>query len=367
MAEEFAGEKTEPATPRKREEAREKGQVARSQDLSTAVVLLAAFCVVFAISERLLQGMSDILTRSFTHLGGRLTFDSVLTYGVAGLSELVRLVAPMFVILFVLALAVNLLQVGWRISPQVLSLDLTKLSPIKGFKRIFSIRGLVRLAFGLLKLVIVGSVLYVAYLQIFDPDSDRNLLVLLYVDLPQALSLANVALFRTGGMACVALLILAILDFSFQRWKHEQDLRMTKQEVREEHKRMEGDPKLKDRRRRIAQQLALQRMMQDVPEADVVITNPTHFSCAIQYKENDMRAPRLVAKGQDHTALRIRAIARENDIPIVEEPPLARTIFATTEVGDEVPPELYAEVARVLAYVYRLGQERSRESVGSES
>jgi len=244
--------------------------------------------------------------------------------------------------------------------------DIAKLNPIKGLQRIFSIRGLMRLAFGVLKLVIVAFVLYIGYRKLFDADSDGSFLVLLYVDLQQAIILANAALFKTGGMACIALLVLALLDFSFQRWKHEQDLKMTKQEVREEQKRMEGDPKLKERRRRLSQQLALQRMMQDVPTADVVITNPTHYSCAVRYKEDQMRAPRLIAKGADHLALRIRELAREHGVPVIEEPPLARMIYSTTEVGDEVPPELYNEVARVLAYVYRLGANRPTAGMRQE-
>ncbi len=365
MAEESAGEKTEPATPRKREDARQKGQVAKSQDLTTAILLLSAFCLIFTMAETLVAELGQMFRTAFNGVAdARLTFENVSYYGAEGLRFLVVLLAPFVGGLFALAFLISLLQVGWVISTTPLQPDISKLSPIKGFQRIVSMRGLMRLAFGILKLVIVGAVLYVAYQKLFDPLSDDSFIVLLYVDLPQAIALANVALFRTGGLACLALLVLALLDFSFQRWKHEQDIKMTKQEVREEQKRMEGDPKLKERRRRIAHQLALQRMMHEVPNADVVITNPTHYSCAISYKDKEMRAPRLVAKGVDHLALRIRELAKENGVPIVEEPPLARTIYSSTEVGDEVPPELYNQVARVLAYVYRLGKRRQSAGVG---
>ena len=212
-----------------------------------------------------------------------------------------------------------------------------------------------RLVFGVFKLVVVGTVLAQGFRSIMSGEGTENLLILLSLDPFGAFDFANIALFTLGMKAAGALLVLAILDYAFQRWQHEQDLMMTKHEVREELKRMEGDPKLKDRRRRIQQRLALQRMMIDVPKADVVITNPTHVACAIQYDEKEMRAPRLVAKGRGLLARRIRELAVEHGVPVVEKPPLARLIHDTTEVGDEVPPDLYKPVAEVLAYVYRLG------------
>ncbi|MCA8959273.1 MAG: flagellar biosynthesis protein FlhB [Planctomycetes bacterium] len=364
MAEEFAGEKTEPATPRKRQEAREKGQVARSQDLSTALLMLAAFSILFGWGETLVEDMGSIVRSAFLGLGeGRLTFDNVVHHAFIGFPRLLLAVAPILVGLFALGFLVNVAQVGWFVSVDPLAPRIDKLNPLKGLQRIFSVRGLARLGFGILKLTIVGVVLYVSYQRLFDPERDENVFTLFFVDLPQAIHIANQALFHTGGVACLALLALALLDFAFQRWRHEIDLRMTKQEVKEEHKRMDGDPKLKERRRRVGQQLALQRMMLEVPKADVVITNPTHFACAIRYKEEEGRAPRLVAKGKDFLAQRIRQVAIDNEVPIVEDPPLARSIYGTTEIGEEIPPELYNQVARVLAYVYRLG----RKPVGSGS
>ncbi len=357
MADELdSGEKTEPASPRKREEAREKGQVARSADLNSAVLLLGAAVILSILSKSLLVAMGGLMNDAWGGLSdGVISFDTVVTEGAAGFGALLRLLLPFLLGLMALALLVNVLQVGFRISTKPLELDITKLDPIKGAKRVLSKRGFVRMLFGLVKLGIVGSILYNGYHQILLEQSERHLAGLLHGSIENAWGYAIRELFGIAVRAAIALLIIAILDVSFQKWQHEQDLRMTKQEVREEMKRMEGDPKLKERRRRVQQQLALQRMMHEIPTADVVITNPTHFACALKYDEQTMAAPRLVAKGQDHIAHRIRELAIENGVPIVEEPPLARSIFQLTEVGEDIPPDLYQSVAEVLSYVYRVG------------
>lgn len=359
MSDDSSGEKTEPATPRKRQEARSRGQVAKSQDLSTALLLLIAFCTFYYLSGSLLSSMSGIVTRSFLAVGdGRLTVENVIAVGSGGIAHVGTMLVPILAIFFVAAIVINLLQVGWTLSSHPLIPKPEKLSPIKGLQRIVSIRGLVRLGFGIFKLVVVGTVLWWGFADILEPQSSSNLLAFLELEPIKSFELGSLAMFKVGAQASVALLILAILDYSFQRWQMSQDLRMTKQEVREEHKNMDGDPKLKDKRRRMAQQLALQRMMHDVPQADVVITNPTHYSCAIRYDRESSSAPILLAKGVDYLAFRIRDLARKSDIPIVEEPPLARSLYGSTEIGEEVPPELYSEVARVLAYVYQVGRRK---------
>jgi flagellar biosynthetic protein FlhB len=362
-----SGERTEPATPRKREEAREKGQVAKSGDLNSAVILLGGALVLYALAGRLAAGLSGLMAATWEGLGrSRLTRDSVVVEGEAGLLQLLALLAPVAGVLAAVALAVNILQVGFRVSWKPLEFDLTKLDPMRGAKRIISRRGATRLAIGLVKLGIVGWVLWDGYRDLILTPSDRHLSGLLHASVPGAVEYSVAELFRVAMRAGIALLVLAILDFSYQRWQHDQDLRMTKQEVREEMKRMEGDPKLKERRRRLQQRLALQRMMHDVPTADVVITNPTHYACALRYDEKSMTAPRLVAKGQDLLAHRIRELAVSSGVPVVEEPALARAIHRSTEIGQEIPPDLYQPVAEVLSYVYRASRRPHPEPARSE-
>ncbi|MFN0059546.1 MAG: flagellar biosynthesis protein FlhB [Planctomycetota bacterium] len=356
MAEElFSGEKTEPASQRKRQEAREQGQVARSADLNTAAVLIAAFATLYVTADWLVRSIAGLMRGSLGQVAEwRMTTDSVQLVGIEQSLALLRMCGPLALAVGVAALIVNFVQVGFRITTQPLNPDPKRLDPIRGLQRIWSKRGVARLLFSLVKIAIVGTVLYLGCLRLLSSSHSDNVLQYFTNELPNSILMSNETMFRLGMEACIALLVLAILDFSYQRWQHEHDLMMTKQEAREELRRMEGDPKLKDRRRRLGQRLALQRMMQDVPKADVVITNPTHFACALRYESANMRAPRLVAKGAGHVAQRIRELAILHDVPVVEEPPLARLIYTSTEVGEEIAPELYQQVAEVLAYVYRI-------------
>ncbi len=358
MAEEqYSGEKTEPATPRKRRESREKGNVPRSQDLNTAVLLLTGFLLLFFLTGHLLEGTTGLESRIFSDVAhARLTIGNVAAMGSQGLLYLLTLMMPMALVLFVVAVAINIVQVGFLVTFQPLAPQLNRVNPLKGFSRIFSRRGLMRLVFGIFKLIVVSTVLVLSCRSLVAQDDPKNFLQLLVLEPIRAAQFASGALFQLGSRAATALLILAIFDFAFQRWQHERDLMMTKQELREELKRMEGDPKLKERRRKIQQRLALQRMMFEVPKANVVITNPVHVACALQYQEQDMTAPKLLAKGQGYVAHRIREVAVEHGVAVVERPALARLIFDTTEIGEEIPAELYQPVAEVLAYVYRLGQ-----------
>lgn len=358
MAEEqFVGEKSEPATPRKRQEAREKGNVARSQDLSTALLLVAGCLAVFFLAGWYMDRSCGVLLRCLEDLGeDRLDQSQVVVMTTALIGDLLVTLAPVAAVALVVALAVNFLQVGFLVTTRPLEPDLSRLHPAKGFQRIFSRRGLMRFLFGLVKLTVLGAILMHGFDGLIAPHLPDSVLQVMHIELPDAVNYSVSAVFGLGMKAAVALLVLALFDLAFQRWQFEKDLMMTRQEVREELKRMEGDPKLKERRRRIQQRLALQRMMQDVPRADVVITNPTHVACALRYDEATMHAPRLLAKGRGVIAHRIREIAAAHDVPIVEQPPLARLIESTTEAGQEVPPELYGPVAEVLAYVYGLRQ-----------
>jgi flagellar biosynthesis protein FlhB len=349
VAEERDEERTEPATPRRREEARERGQVARSGDLSSAVILLAAVVALkflgkpmigglFASAASVLEGLAVVdgdPAHLMSHFGG--AFAAVL------LGFL-----PFAGIVLAAALAANLLQVGFLFTSKPLAPDLARIDPVAGLGRLFSLRGLVRVVAGLLKLAAVALVVFWTLWQ------DRVLLVeLAGRPFEQVPGVAADLLLTLSLRAAVVLLVLALFEYGFQRWQHERDLRMSKREIREEMRRYEGDPRIRERRRAIQQQLALQRMLLGVPGATVVVTNPTHLAVAIKY-EKSMEAPVVVAKGAEHLARRIREAALDHGIPIVERKDLARALYRSVDVGQAIPSALYQAVAEILAYVVRL-------------
>lgn len=350
------GERTEPASPRKRQEAREKGQVARSADLNTAVVLLGATLALHLLSITLVTGISGVTLGAWEGISGEhLTLDSVTRAGKEGLLSLLGLLAPVAAVLLVLGLGVSVLQVGFRVSWKPLEFDLTKLDPVRGARRILSRRGRMRLVFGILKLGVVGWIVVDGYRDLILVPSEHHLAGLLHANVAGAWEYTVTELFRLMLGAAIALLALSILDLAYQRWQHEQDLRMTKQEVREELKRMEGDPNLKESRRRLQRQLVLQQMLRDARTADVVVTHPDGLACALRYDEASMSAPRLVALGRGHRGGRVCALASENGVPVVEEPTLAGALASTADVGGDIPADLYQPVADVLSYVCRSG------------
>ena len=350
MAEETLGEKTEQATPRKREEARERGQVARSQDLSSAVILLAAVLALQFFGGAMVNGMSGstagILERLAEVDGERenlaLHYGGMLTATFMG-------ILPLVIIVTVAALAINLVQVGFLLTADTIVPRLEKLDPFQGMKRLVSIRSFARLLGGLLKVLAVSGVVF------WTIWAERSRLIGLSGDaFEEILAYGSDLMLLVSLRVVVALLVLAILEFGFQRWQHERDLRMTRQEAREELKRHEGDPKIRERRRVIHRQLATQQMILQVPRATVVITNPTHVSVALEYRESEMDEPVVLAKGSELLARRIRETAMEHGVPLVERPELARALHRTAEVGASVPSDLFQAVAEVLAYVYRL-------------
>ncbi len=329
------------------------------------MLLLTGFLLVFFLTGHLLRGTAGLEERIFADLAvSRLSIENVAAQGSSGLLYILTLLLPLAAGLFIAAAAVNVAQVGFLVTFQPLTPQLSRVNPLKGFGRIFSRRGFMRLLFGIFKLNVVGIVLYRTIRSRVANDSPESLLALITLEPLGAMKFASDALFQLGARASAALLALALLDFAFQRWQHARDIMMTKQELREELKRMEGDPKIKERRRKIQQRLALQRMMFEVPKANVVITNPLHVACALKYDEMSMSAPRLLAKGKGYVAHRIRETAAAHEVPVVERPALARLIYATSEVGDEIPPDLYQPVAEVLAYVYRLEHGVSRAAQG---
>ncbi len=350
MPEERFEERTEPATPRRRQEARERGHVARSADLSSAVILLAAVLTLEFFGRSFLEGvfaaLKGVLERLAEMDGAR---ENLLLHfgGIAGAAALGLL--PFLGVVLVAAAGINLLQVGFVFTAEPLAPKLERIDPVEGMRRIFSVRSLVRLLSGLLKVTAVGGVVFAT---VWGERS--RLLGLLDAGFEDILKYGIGATFMVALRAVLVLLVLAILEFGYQRWQYERDLRMSRAEIREELKRYEGDPKVRERRRAVQRQLALQRMMQRVPKATVVITNPIHVAVALEYDRERMPAPVVTAKGAELLARRIREAAMEHGVPVVQRPDLAQALYRTVEVGQAIPMELYQAVAEVLAYVYRV-------------
>ena len=344
------GEKSQDPTPHRRQKAREEGQVAKSQDLASAALLLAGMTALLMSGA----GMVDFLGRYMQRqLGGeawlRVDLDFTMVQWNGTLGELARYLLPILGLLLLAAIVVDLAQVGFLFLPQKLAPDLTRLDPLKGLGRIFSLPSAVRLAFGIFKILVVAAV---AFASLYG-QSDTILALTGLALSESSVYLTEILIWTTIKIAA-ALLVLAILDYGFQRWKHEQDLKMTTQELREEMKNLEGNPQVAARRRAVQRQLVLNRLSTAVPKADVVVTNPTELSVAIQYDPHSMAAPIVVAKGAGTLAQRIRKLALEHGIPIVEKKPLAQALYRDVEVNRPIPQDKYAAVAEVLAYVYQL-------------
>ena len=350
MAEESYQEKTEDPTPKRLEEGRKKGQVAKSQELNSAVVLLAALTGLYFLGGMLFQDLASftvqIIEQSHSFV---ITTSSLRLYMLGWGRVFLSAVGPILLVIGVAALAISLGQVGFMINEEALSFKFNRLDPLQGAKRILSKRSLVELVKGVLKISIVG---FISYLVI-APEMSRMVL-LIDTGVGDTFRFIGHQVFRVGLYTTLILLIMAILDYVYQRWEHLQSLRMTKQEVKEETKQTEGDPQIRMRIRSLQRENARRRMMDEVPDADVVITNPTHYAVAIKYNIETMQAPRVIAKGRNLIAQRIKELAREAEVPLIENKPLAQALFRAVEIGAEIPEDLYKAVAEVLAYVFRL-------------
>ncbi|MCB9365985.1 MAG: flagellar biosynthesis protein FlhB [Calditrichaeota bacterium] len=342
--------RTEKPTPRRREQAREKGSVARSQDLNSAVLLFGAALTLTWLGGGIVTGLGEILS-SLLRRAGKSELNMQLARDLATYEtlEVAKVLLPFLLALMAFGLAVNVTQVGFRVSWKAAAPNWSRLNPLSGFKRFFSVRALVELAKSLLKLFFVGLILYFT-LKSAALESSWLFFMPKEQLLPEMGRKLN-DLFRAAAMV---LLAIGLLDFVYQRYDHEQSLKMTKEEVKEEAKQQEGDPKVKGKIREIMIRSTLKRMMKNIPEADVVITNPTHIAVALKYDREKSSAPVVVAKGARKVAERIKEIAAEHGVPIVENKPLARTLFKSVDVGMEIPVELYKAVAEILAYVYRI-------------
>ena len=349
MAEGNDQEKTEPATPKKREEARKKGQVVKSREVSSVAVLLCAMTVFYFgggwMFSRMTDTVSSLLAKSSQVV---LEQENAHTLFWEIFEKYVITLAPLLLLVAFVGIFSNVAQHGFLLTGEPLMPKLSKLDPLSGMKRLFSLRALVELLKSILKIAIIGTV---AYFMLTD-EMDK-IPALIALNTGEILSFFGAVSLRLGFYTCLVLIVLAGLDYTFQRWQHERDLRMTKQEVKDEYKQREGDPMVRSRIRSAQREMAMRRMMDAVPEATVVITNPTHLAIAVKY-EAGMHAPMVVAKGAGHIAARIREIAAEHDIPIIEQKPLARAIYKQVDIGGYIPSELYHAVAEILAYVYRL-------------
>lgn len=350
MAEDL-GEKTEQPTDRKRSEARSKGQLAKSTDLSSAIVMLGVVTLVIAFAPGALRKLYHIVRYALSEQClGLVTDDPGFMRDTRLiLTEAVFIIVPAMLIMVAVGYAGSVVQVGFLLTGKPIQPDIGRLNIVKGFSRLFSKRSLVKGAMDVSKLSVLGLVAYL----VVQPDKGK-IAALASLSIEHGILVAAMILLKVALWSLLVLIILGVIDFSYQKWQTTQDLKMTRQEVKDERRSTDGDPETKGRRMRMAREIAAQRLQLDVPKADVIVTNPTHFSVAIQYDADRMRAPKVIAKGADHMAFKIRYIASAHGVPIVERPPLARSLYAMIPVGGEIHTAHYEAVAEVLAYVYRM-------------
>ncbi len=345
----FSGEKTEDPTSKRKADSRQKGQVAKSMELNATLGLLAALFALQGLGTHIFQELSFYMRICFENLAmNDMTIEMVSQLFIGGIWVLFKAAMPVMAILLIVSVATNILQVGFMFSLEVLEPSLEKLNPIAGFGRMFSVRSLAELAKSLFKVTVVCAFIYRFLLK----EADK-IPALITVELADAIVMISNLLLSLCFQICGVFLFFAGIDYVYQLWQHNQSLKMSKDEVKQEYKQMEGDPLIKGKIKEKQRMMAMRRMMQEVPTADVVVTNPTHYAVALKY-DKTMVAPVVVAKGQDLIAQRIKEIAKDNKVMVMENKPLARALYAMASIGDVVPPELYQAVAEVLAYVYRL-------------
>ena len=350
------GEKTEEPTAKKLSDARNEGQVAKGKDLTSAVMLLVLFMVLRFTVGNMGEGFIECFNKNYTQIGDLFTSthgEYNMQYTIALIQsaalDMLKLLIPFFGIGFIIAIVIELAQVKWKPTSKPLQPKLSKFNPINGIKRMFSVRTLV----SLIKQVVI---LVVIFIVVYNKLKSRMSDIYMLYDIPliSAIMLLGDIIFDIGTVICVIYTIIGIADYVFEKRKFRKDMMMTKQEVKDEWKNTEGNPEVKNKIRQKMSEASRRRMMQAVPEADVVITNPTHFAVALKYEQNKGKAPVVIAKGEDYLAAKIKEAARENNIEIVENKPLARMLYYNVELDEEIPPELYQAVAEVLAFVYNI-------------
>ncbi len=349
MPENDKSARTEPPTPRRRQQARERGQVARSADLNGALILLGFIFFFRFYLPKLVGDLSSLFYLAWDNFPKDISPSMVYAYTIHLLLYIIKVLGPILLVGMGLGFSVNVLQVGVLFSGYPLMPRLDRLNPVEGFKRLFSTRTLIQTVINVFKVLVVVWIVYATL-------RDNLPYLVLFVNAPLLDALVGWLdlMFKVAVKVVLFLFVLAVLDYAYNRWEYERSLMMTKEELKEELKQMEGDPQIKARIKRVQRELARQRMMKEVEGADVVITNPTHIAVALRYNPEKDTAPVVVAKGMRLLAERIREIAIVHNVPIVENPPLARVLYRTVEVGETVPEKLYRAVAEILAYVYRL-------------
>ena len=350
------GEKTEEPTSKKLEDARKEGQVAKSKEIGNAFGILALFLIlkiyIGSMGTRFLELFSAVygqIPSISTLYSGNLPIAALQVLIKSMMLQMIIIAAPIFLVGVVVAFVCDVAQVKWRPTSKPMQPKFSKLNPMKGFARIFSPGSLVELLKSVLKLAVIGYMVY-SYLK----GRIGQIFLLYDISIGQAIELIGDVVIELGIRIAAVYMIIAMLDYAYQTYKFKQDMKMTKQEVKDEYKNQEGDPQVKGKQKQRMREASMRRMMQQLPEADVVITNPTHYAVAIKYDPDKYDAPYVIAKGENYLAQRIKDIARDNEIEIVENKPLARMLYANVEIGGLVPPELYQAVAEVLAFVYHL-------------
>lgn len=355
MPEQNLQEKTEPATPRKREQSRKKGDVAKSKELGMIAVLSAGVLFLYFNVQGMVMDLGSLIEHTFLYIPDIKTHDhNVLDYLNKNAWNFLKFLMPMMIVLCVVAILVNYVQSGFIWSVEPLAPKASKIDPLQGTKRMFSKRSLVELAKSMAKVTIVGWAAYSTLREEF-----HNLIPLMYQEKGQIVAMLGQASLKVVIRSFMVIIILAILDFIYQKWEHEDKLKMTKQEVKDEFKQTEGDPQVKSRIKSIQREMARRRMMEEVPKADVVITNPVHLAVALRYDHAGMRAPSVVAKGANKIAFKIREVAETNAVPVIENRILAQNLYKL-DLGEEIPIEFYKAVAEILAYVYSLKNKEAR-------
>lgn len=355
------GEKTEEPTAKKLTDARKEGQVAKGKDLTASVMLLVLFMVLRFTVGNIGERIIECFNKNYTLIGD--LFDSMhgefnMQYSIQVLRttalDMLLILLPFFAVGFIVAIVIEIVQVKWKPTSKPLKPKLSKFNPINGVKRLFSVKTLVNLLKQIAILVIIGIVVY-------NKLKGRMTDIYKLYDIPltAAIELLADIIFDIGTVICVIYLVIGVIDYVYEKRKFKKDMMMTKQEVKDEWKNTEGSPEVKQKQRQKMAEVSRRRMMQAVPEADVVITNPTHFAVALKYEQNKGKAPVVVAKGEDYLAARIKEAARENNVEIVENKPLARMLYYNVELDEEIPPELYQAVAEVLAFVYNIKNKRT--------
>jgi len=350
MAEESDLEKTEPASPRRLEKAHEEGQVARSRELVTFVMLSTGLGCLWATGDLMASHLGSAL-RNGLQFERAAAFDAsqMLMQSASVVLHALQALVPLLAAMLVAALVAPMLLGGWLLSGKSLSPKFSKLNPIAGIGRMFSVETLVELVKTIVKSLLVGSIAWWVI-----SGNLQTIMALMSEPVHEALAHTLQLVASSCALIIGSLLLVAAIDVPYQLWSHHKKLRMSREDLRQEQKESDGDPQVKAQIRRQQQQMAKRRMMAEVPKADIIVTNPTHFAVALKYSDKDMRAPRVIAKGTDLVALRIRELAQEHNIPVLEAPPLTRALYRHTALGAEIPADLYAAVAEVLAWAYQL-------------